>query len=234
MHHAIISKDEYLKMASLLDWFTREQAVVWFTGNEGRHKRTEAVLPLLVQEGKLRTVTYGKRLVYTHTRNGRGRETPEGHIKSYARIAHGLGVTECLVRFRRSTMDSEVLRERHFRGCGILPDFALRFPAGKMAGVEFTTADNHYKKGNMTGKLRRYRKNIEQIEARFKAEFFAVFVVDIRREKIAWFVERANTAGPFFFCDYETFRQVPYGQQLTAPIYIWGGDGKEYRLKRDA
>lgn len=231
MRYSKIPRIEYVKMAELFDWFTREQAVAWFTGGERRHKRTETLLPALVTEGKLRAVTYEKRLVYTHPRNGRGGETKEGHIKSYSRIPHGLGVTECLVRFWRSDMDSMIVPEQHFKGCGVRPDIGFKFDSGKLMCIEFTTEHNWYKKGNISGKLRRYRKYSDNIEERFQAEFFVVFVADIRRDKIGWFIERADTSGPFLFVDLETFKSVPHGHQLTAPIYIWGEDGKDYGLK---
>jgi hypothetical protein len=39
---------------------------------------------------------------------------------------------------------------------------------------------------------------------------------------------------PAFFCDTEMFCRVGIGQQLIAPIYVWGEDGFSYPLVNNA
>jgi hypothetical protein len=57
----------------------------------------------------------------------------------------------------------------------------------------------------------------------------------VPREKVQKFVWEIIPIGlPVFFTDFETFKSVPIGEQLSAPIYIWGEDGKTYPLTQNA
>ena len=86
----------------------------------------------------------------------------------------------------------------------------------------------------MKSKITRYEKSVLEFERAFKAEAVVLFVLDISKETFRLFLNRyIPMDGKFYFTDYETFKKVPLGSQLKAPIYIWGLDGKVYPL-RDA
>src|SRR5688500_6297180 len=110
--------DKYIEAAQVFHWFSKEHIILWLLGFLKRHRRTESVLLKLVRKGKLRSVKFGKRLVYTVPRRTKGKlpsllkEKPgyepkvtEAAIAGRNKIVHGLGCTECLVRFYRSKID---------------------------------------------------------------------------------------------------------------------------------
>jgi hypothetical protein len=97
---------------------------------------------------------------------------------------------------------------------------------------EFCSSDNFHRARLIEGKVKKYLRNLQAIENKFKAEPVVVFVVDAKRAEVDHMVARINPAGPFFFSDYEAFLEVPIGQQLTAEIYIWGEDGNLYPLRK--
>src|SRR6185503_8795916 len=122
--------------AQVFHWFTKEHIILWLWGFLKRHRRTESVLPKLVQKGKLRSVKFGKRLVYTVPRRTKGKlpelqrekhgyepKVSEEAISGRNKIVHGLACTECLVRFWRSRMDGEIISERYFYGLGAVPEW---------------------------------------------------------------------------------------------------------------
>lgn len=227
MRSALIPQKEYLKVAQFFHWATKEHFILWLTGMEKRHRRTEVILPRLAKRQSLFATRYGKRLVYSCSRKVRNKS----HI---LRIEHGLGCTEVLVRFYRSNMSAIVIEERHFKKMGSRPEFGLWYPSGPMILVEFSTEHDFHYSNRMDGKLLAYKKNLWRIEERFKASGLIVFVLDVPREKVQQFVlERMPIGLPIFFTDYETFKSVPIGEQLSAPIYIWGEDGKTYPLTKD-
>jgi hypothetical protein len=207
-----IGKDQYLKAAQVFHWATREHYAEWFTGEPGRHRRTEVMLPRLVRKGKLRVARYGRWIVYSAPRRARG--------ENY-NIPHGLACTEGLVRFWRSDMTAEIIPERAFRGGGVIPEWGLRFSNGNLLLYEFCTEDNFQRYGLVKGKMNRYQK--------IYPEAFVLFVIDTEREKVEKFVSKI-TGDNFFFTDYETFKSVPIGQQLIAPIYFWC-DGRVHPLR---
>jgi len=218
-----ISKYEYLKVGQLFDWADKEHYVKWFTGRSGRHRRTETMLPRLVRKGKLKTKRVGKKIAYIVPRKGR---------KPHPNIEHGLGSTEGLVRFWRSRMDGLIIPERHFRGFGIVPEWGISYNNGKILLYEFCTADNFFRSGNIQGKMTRYNQYLPSIEAKFGREGIVLFVIDVGEKDVEeYIVKRLPLGDQFFFADYQTFLRQPIGDQLKAPIYIWGGDGEKYPLE---
>ena len=134
-------------------------------------------------------------------------------------------------------MTAEVIEERKFYGskCGSIPDIGLKYPTGKMILLEYTSESNFGHYNNIKNKLSHYRSNLWKIDERFKSSGIILFVIDIPKEKLQKFVDEIKPAGlPVFFTDFETFKEVPLGSQLTAPIYIWGEDGKTYPLIENA
>jgi len=231
-----IPAELYIDAARVFHWATKRHFQLWFTGEEKtRHTRTEIVLKRLTRRGKIRAVRFGKKLVYALPRKSKR----FSEIGGLSKVAHGLECTECLVRFFRSGSDGEVIAERYFYGLGAVPEWGIRYSNGTLLLCEFCTKSNFYFSGNIKGKVAAYRNSLEKIEEKFQTKAVVVFVCDVARSAVKREVgslagARAGGDGfpfdPFFFTDYETFKNVTFGEQLTAPIYFWM-DGKEYPLK---
>jgi len=253
MTRNIIPMDLYLEAAQVFHWATKEHFVLWFMGRViTRHRRTESVLNRLVKRNKLRSVRYGKKLIYCVPRRVKGKTLDE--FSGLTKVVHGLACTECLVRFYRSRMDGEVVAERFFYGCGSVPEWGIRYPNGKMILFEFSTRSNFLFTNLMNGKISAYERSIEKIEEKFQAKAIVIFVIDIPRPTVERFVSQRTYAGsgereagsvasappdggyspytPFFFTDYKTFLEVPIERQLLEPIYFWV-DGKPYPLSKN-
>lgn len=234
----------YIDAAQVFHWAKREHFNLWFTGETKRHRRTECVLNRLVKRKKLRAVQYGKRLIYAAPRKVKAKLMDE--FTGLTKVAHGLACTECLVRFYRSKMEGEVIAERFFYGCGAVPDWGIRYPNGKMLLFEFSTKSNFMFTNMLNGKLSAYGRSLEKIEEKFQSEAVLVFVVDVPRPALERFIagkimpalERAagSVAGApakVMFTDYTTFLDIPIGEILDSPIYLWAKDGMPYPLSQN-
>lgn len=228
MRRPTITQKDYLKAAQLFHWAKKEHYQMWFTGNLNRHRRTEVMLPRLVQKKKLVAVRYGRSFVYTVPRRVR-------YKGEYRKVDHGLAVTEGLVRFCRSRMNVCVIEERYFYGLGAVAEFGLLYPNDKMLLYEYCSRDNFERTSRMIGKVVAYERNLEMILAKFNSKTgIVVFVIDISPGRILSFLKRLGRPEmPFYFVDYQAFKNVPTGEQLTAPIYIWGKDCERYPLSHD-
>ncbi len=213
-----ISQKEYLQAAQWFHWASKEHYQLWFTGRTGRHRRTEVMLHRLVKKGKLRTTRAGRKLLYAAPRKG----------YDLGKVDHGLACTEALVRFWRSKMDCKIIPEKAFRGFGIVPEWGLLYPSSQLLLFEFCTMNNSKRPGLVKSKITRYEHHLPEISNWFGGEGFVVFVMDIPKIEVEKFVTGDN----LFFTDYETFKQVPLGSQLAAPIYIWGADKERYPLAK--
>ena len=219
-----ISRLEYKKVAQFFHWATILHFILWLTGKVDRHKRTEVMLKRLVDRGELIAVRYGHKLIYTAPRR-----------KNDKNYEHGLGCTEGLVRFWKSDPCGMIIPERHLRGFGVVPEWGIRYKNGKMLLFEFCTASNFYKYGLIGSKISRYNQGLHLIEGKYDAEAIVVFVCDVSRRDVDEYVWKRKTPGNevFYFVDYDTFKSVPIGQQLTEPIYIWGEDCWPYPLREE-
>jgi hypothetical protein len=204
-----------------------------FTGSDqGRHGRTEKLLPRLVQGKRLVAVPYGRKLVYSVPRRCRGRQN-----KSFYRIEHGLACTECLVRTWLSDTKGIIFPEQKFRKAKVVPDWGISYAENstRMALMfEFSSEDNFNRLKLMNEKIARYAAEVDKLARGMSCkDGFILFVCDVSRDKVSKFVEDNRFLDDFFFVDYETFLTADPLGQLAAPIYIWGGDGKEYPLNDD-
>lgn len=243
--------DLFLDVAEVFHWGTNRHFQLWFRGiSTKRHGPTERILRRLSSRGKLRSTYYGKTKIYSLPRKTKSFEADEWI--GTGKIYHGLCCTECLVRFYRSRMDGVVIAEKYFRGFGSVPEWGILYPNGKLLLLEFSTKHNFFFSGNMKGKIESYRRNLEKIEKKFNAHAIVVFVIDVPRDTVSRFVGSGNGRSapsptaitsaspdggtspllPLFFTDYKTFLNVPIGQALTAPIYIWQ-DGTTGPLTKD-
>jgi hypothetical protein len=216
MGQHIITKKQYLKVIQYFHWAKREHYQLWFYGNLMRHKRTEVMLPRLVSQGKLRFMRYGNRLIYAAPR------TMKNFKPHFAKVEHGLACTECLVRIYRSNTDCQVISEKEFVRIGIKPEWGIYYPNGTSLMFEFCTRDNFERSGLIKNKILRYQNLPDGL---------VLFVADVDRGDISNYVFKNMPGERFYFCDYATFLKVPIGEQLTAPIYIWGANGHSYPLK---
>ena len=187
---------------------------MWFTGSLGRHRRSEEVLPRLVKKGKLRAEKYGFKIVYIAPKYKK--------LPRVDNIDHGLGISKALARYHRSDINAEIIPSREFRGMGSIPEFGMKFNSVML--YEFCTRSNYY--AVLHKKIRAYEKNLFNIEDKF-GKCFVLFVCDVKREYVRNFQPKPEWA---LFTDYETFKSVPIGNQLTASIYFWS-DGKEYPIR---
>jgi len=193
--------DRYIEAAQVFHWFTKEQIILWFLGIVKRHRRTESVLLKLVRKGKLRSVKFGKRLVYTVPRRTKGKlpvlvkekesyepQVTETAITGRNKIVHGLGCTECLVRLYRAKPDGAIIAERFFYGLGAVPEWGIRYPNEKLLLLEYSTEDNFGRTNLMKGKINAYLRHLEKIEDRFQAKATVLFVLDVPRSTVKDFV----------------------------------------------
>jgi len=83
----------------------------------------------------------------------------------------------------------------------------------------------------MQKKADQYRSGIRSIEDYFEAKALVLFVLDVPQHSVKRTAQKLCSNGEqFYFVDLQTFMGVEIGKQLSAPIYIWGGDGEKYPL----
>ena len=203
---------QYMAWAQLLYWFFREHLTLIFYGQSVRDGRTERVLKKLREKDSLRAQWYDGRWVYCVKRINRRR-----YDRIPNHIYHGLGCSEGLVRFYLSDRNCTIIPAREFQNLGYRPEWGMTLSTGMTLLYEFCTEDNT--KRRLKQKLQSY--------AGLPHNQVVLFVLDISKEHLPKYI-----AGSYFFIDYETFKSVSYGEQLTAPIYIWGGDGTKNPLRK--
>jgi hypothetical protein len=224
-----ITRKKYREIGQVFHWAYREHYVRFFKGEDGRHSRSEKILPELVKKGNLIAVPHGKKLAYSVPRRCRGKKA-----KTFYRIEHGLACTECLVRVWLSDTKGEIKGEHKFRQYKIVPEWGIIYPSNRALLFEFSTEDNFSRIKLIEQKIERYVVNLKKIADDMNCrDAFVLFVAEASRDKLKEFVRAHNYLEDFFFTDYRTFLSVSTRKQLTTPIYIWGGDGKEYPLEND-
>jgi hypothetical protein len=222
-----IPKHAYLEAAQKFHWATKEHYNLWMTGERGRHRRTESILPRLVTNGKLVARNFGRKIVYTVPRRKNNRD-----------IDHGLACTEGLVRCYLS-QPGIVFPEHKFRRKGnlVVPEWGIK-NNGKILLYEHCSYSN-FKHGEVQSKITRYTENLSRIEKQFNSRAYVLFVIDTERwEVMKWVQERTPVGNPsifpeydpFFFTDYDTFLESGLGEQLYDSIYINGDDGISHPL----
>ncbi len=211
------SQLQFMSVAELFLWAEGLDFTEWILGTRTRWKRTEYTLPKLVRGGKLRAVRFGKKLVYT-----------AGRRASFEQIPHGLACTKSLLRFKHSG-EGAYVSEGYFKRHGYqsIPEWGIVYPNGTLL-FEYTTADNFRRVKAMNEKIIAYMRELEKFHAVFDNPFY-LFVIEAPKHEVRRFVERMNEN--FYAVDAPTFFGIPKGEQLTSPIYYWGGDGQTYPLE---
>lgn len=213
-----ITQEGLLKAAQALDGcFTQEQITKLLFGIEGRKRGVERLLPYLVTRGRLISYPYHKKLVYIVPRRSR-KEYDEFHIE------HGLGCTECKVRLWLADRSAQLVPERRFRGFNVWPDGGLIYPNGWLLMYEFATEDNAKRLSVLRNKVHRYLELI-------KDHHQVLFVLDRPADKVKEVIAKLTGHEAIWYVDFTTFKSVPLGRQLLAPIYINGGNGETLSLR---
>lgn len=220
-----ISKKRYLELGQVFHWAVREHYQLMFTGNVERHSRTEKVLPRLVEEKKLVAIPWGQRLIYSVPRRTRGR----GSVSRY-KIEHGLSCTSCLVRTWLSRQDGVIISEKKFIRFRSVADWGIAYPNGSLLIFEFASYDNFNRVKLVRDKIAGYVASLDAMLTTFACKRgIVLYVADTGRGKVKSFVQENDVPAEFYFTDYETFKSVPFKEQLSADIYIWQ-DGRSYPL----
>lgn len=132
-------------------------------------------------------------------------------------------------------MEATVIDERFFYRLGSVPDVGFKYHKGNLLLVEYTSRSNFEQYSVIENKLAAYHRNLWKIEEKFGGKAIIVFVIDIEPDKLQRFVWKVMPTGlPVFFTDFDSFKNVPIGEQFSANIYIWGEDGKSYPLTSNA
>lgn len=215
-----ITQKRVLEAAQEFHWATQEHFNFWLTGERKKKRKTEHILQRLVEKGDIFSSEFERRKVYAVKRRVRN---PDHILK----VAHGLGCTEGLVRFHWSKFTGYIFQERHFFGCGSIPEWGILYPdLGEMLLFEFSTKSDFNYSNKIKNKISAYRNNIGTIGARFNANPFIVMVLDVPREKVLKKAQELSPAGVrLYLVDYESFKKAPIGRQFDEPIYIWMEDG---------
>lgn len=211
------SQLQFISAAELFLWAEGLDFTEWILGTRKRWKRTEYTLPRLVRGGKLFSVRFGKKLVYT-----------AGRRASVEHISHGLACTKSLLRFKHSG-EGAYVSERYFKrhGYQTIPEWGIVYPNGTLL-FEYSTADNFRRVKAMNEKLIAYRRELERFQAVFDNPFY-LFVIEAPKQEVRRFVQKMDEN--FYAVDAPTFFGIPKKEQLTSPIYYWGGDGQTYPLE---
>lgn len=238
--HYMVTEDDVLTAVRVFRWVTRKALELYFGGAPRRMKALETLLPELVREGKLTATWHKGEKIYAITRKKKVMPVS---------LDHEIACAEIHIRLWRCRMEEgEIFPERAFRGFGIVPEGGIRYSKERnsMLIFEYCTRSNFAHGGVMKSKLTRYAQYLPDIEAKVERDVTVLFVIDIDREKLRDFVSRmkpileepvisglgTNPRYPFFFTDYQTFKNVPVGKALSASIYFWR-NGKEWRLGDD-
>ena len=211
--------EEYKKVAQLFDWAGRVHFTLYFHGENIRDGRSERVLKLLKDQEYLIAQVYGKGLIYSIRRINRG-----GRHRGAEQVEHGLGHTIGLVRIRLADNQGVFSNGRNYKEYGFVPEWEVTYPTGKKLLFEFCTQDNFHRA--LKSKVERYERFLSDND-----NTSVLFVLDVERQEIIDFLNKNQPTGPMAFADYTTFRNVPFGEQLKAPIYLWR-DGQARPLRQ--
>jgi hypothetical protein len=202
------SIDEYKNWGQKISWAYQEHYKMLLKKETGRHRRTEQILPRMVDRGFLVSRRYGKKLAYVVPR-----------LKNTS-IEHGLGCTETLVRMWLSDQTGEIIPEKNFRGMGSVADWGIRYD-DSMLLCEFSTENNFNGAKIIKTKITKYISNLKKYRRKYSVSFAAVlFVIDVPRERVENFTKRNVPSPEFLFTDYASYKAVPVGNQLYEWIYF--------------
>jgi len=182
--HSIITEDDVLTAVRIFRWVTRSTLELYFGGREKRIKALEKLLPALEIDGRMFSEWHRGEKVYSVARKERVRPVS---------MDHEIACADILVRFWRCRMEEgEIVPERAFRSFGVVAENGIRYSEERntMLIFEYCSRSNFTHGGVMKSKITRYRKYLAAIEAKFKRNITALFVIDVERSKVKEFVRR--------------------------------------------
>lgn len=197
----------FLEEIQKFNWFTKKQAWWYFREVEGRDNgRIERLLRRLSKEKRIQMATPfdGFPAFYSANRINR-----KSYDHTLSRIYHGLGITEGYIRLWKADPKPKVYKkEKEYTGQR--PEFTITYSTGSTLYYEFSTGDN----------IKALKTKIRNYELILPEKSLVLFVLDINRENIPSLIDRYKPQGSFYFTDYESFKRVSIGQQLTEQIYF--------------
>jgi hypothetical protein len=214
----------YLKMAQALDGWIKMEDFARIAAGRNRFHQADSVVGWLARSNRLHWQKYHRRKVYIVPRLAKGQFFSDGR-----NIAHSLGSTDVRVRIAISDREAQIISERYFRInrlLGIIPDGGFLFPNGWVLLYEFCTQDNSQRLNVLRWKVHQYQRILED-----KRQYQVLFVLDIPSERVMETVRKLSHHSAIFYIDYATFQRVPFGQQLSAAIYLNGSSGQLYPLQ---
>ena len=212
--------DDYRYLVQVGGCITQRLARMYFTGKpELRHRRTEWAFPKLEKKNEVVPLWHEGEMVYFARRLCRGTQYLD-------LVDHYLGAAECVIRMWRANMTGIFVPQSEFHDMGSIPDQAVIFDKSLLL-IEFHTYHN-FRRHKVEQKVAAYTRHLSEIEGDFKRGAIVIFVIDALKEEIH---ELNVSDDSCYFVDFNTFKSVPIGQQLSAPIYLWGGDGQPYPLR---
>jgi hypothetical protein len=167
--------------------------------------------------GLLKRVKLGKRYYFSSW-------SQPSHLK------HGIICTRALLRFWAAKKRCRFVSENEYRQekFGVVAEWGILYPTGKMLHFEYCTADYVGRNGLVKKKMNLYAKHLPSIEKHFGAQGVVLAVLDTKKA-LDYAMENLHTSFAYFV-ELKRFMSVPASRQLSSPIYIWAEDGKEYPL----
>jgi hypothetical protein len=212
----IIKAAEILPMAEARDF------IIFITGKDKRYRAVEYNLPVLTKKKNVLIRVRNGRRGYIYKLRGKGGIQKE-------KIYHDLTSTRALLRFKTSK-EGVFFGERFFKEARVypLPEWAVLYD-NVLFLFEFSTANNFKRTDLMREKVAQYLRSYDEMKDYFSAEPITIFLLEAPIFRVEAFAKEHDYE-QFYYTDIESFFSVGRGDQLDAPIYIWGGDGRSYSL----
>jgi|GEM_PF-1619751 len=254
----MITKDDVLRVIRMLRWVTRLILSLFFGGGERRIKALEKLLPTLEREGRIYSLRYRGEKVYSIPRMKRGKPVSIAHEIACAlilvllwrcRMAESEIVPERAFRSFGIVPESGI-RYSEERGTMLIFEYCTRsnFRHGGVMKSKITRYKKYLPEMEMKFKRTitvlfvidiersKVREFVERMGRLLDETDFSGYDGSLEREVGSLTgvrdggEDRFFPFNPcFFFTDYQTFKNVPIGDALTAKIYFWN-DGNEWRL----
>jgi hypothetical protein len=255
----MITKDDVLRVIRMLRWVTRLILSLFFGGGERRIKALEKWLPKLEREGRLYSLRHRGEKVYSIARQERVKPVSMDHEIACAdilvrlwrcRMEEGEIVPERAFR-SFGIVPENGIRYSKERNTMLITEYESRKDFMNHRGV-MKSKITRYRKylPAMEAKFQRnitvlfvidierskVREFVERMGRLLDETDFSGYDGSLEREVGSLTGVRAGGEDRFFpfnpcffFTDYQTFKNVPIGDALTAKIYFWN-DGNEWRL----
>ena len=222
---------EFSVFMDVAHWASKRQIEIGVRGfSSPRYTTLERFLKTRERNQKLRVAWMRNSKHGTIKVYAKPQKTKNFDPENYEDLYHGYCCTECLIRFLMAK-EGEAIPERALRSYRRVSEFGIRYENGKLLLLEFSTKHDVSYTGKIRGKLNGYDDCLREIERDFNVRATVVFVLDVPRDRVRRIVNAYQPGSAFFFCDFETFLNVPLGEALKSRIYIFK-DGKEYPLTK--